>query len=248
MAALFASEEEGVSLLTEEAYYAALRPNGILSAPSLMKIELDSRNSERWRSFTESETSASAVGIIPSLPLIGRASGEHKEGFRERDFFSEGFSISFEIVQGIVDRPWLDMAFIESRAYTTAHHDSGKSLDPMSEGLIKLSDGGKPPKGMLPAVPMTAYFVRNLRVRSRAFSSVSQAEWEEFQGEAGISFAGFGATGEHTSETHETNFSHASPRGLIELNGQFLIGVASRYVNKAPNPNFDDHPDADDWI
>jgi len=199
-------------------------------------------------SFSRSETSVAAAGFFPSLPLVGSGSGRHMEKEREREFFSEGFSISYEIVQGIVDRPWLDMTFLESRAYTTAHRDSGKSLDPMNDGLIQLSDGGSPPKGMLPAIPMTAYFVRNLRVHSSAFKTISQSEWEEWEGNWSLAFAGFGASGEHTSDTHEFNHSHARTSGTIELTGQFLIGIASRYVPKAPNPNYKDYPDDDDWI
>ncbi len=53
-ASLFADEEFGSSLLSETAYYTALRPNGILSAPSLMKLSLSNRNYSSWSEFESS--------------------------------------------------------------------------------------------------------------------------------------------------------------------------------------------------
>lgn len=248
-ASVFASEESGVSLLTEQAYYTALRPNGILNAPTMMKITLESSNTESWRSMSKTSTEGSGFGIIPALPLFGRASGEKVSEDREREFFSEGFTIEYEIVQGIFDRPWLSLAFLESPAYTTVDPVTKDSLSLVDKQITTLSDGKQPPDGQMPLVPMTVYFIRNLTIRSRAFASMSESERDKFAGKAGVSFLGFfGARGSHTSDTTTSNWSRASTRGEIQMEGIYLVGFASRFLDKAPDPDFESFPDADDWI
>jgi hypothetical protein len=246
-ASLFASEEGGVSLLTENAYYTALRPNGILNAPSMMKITLDSSNAERIMSAKDRATTGRAAGVLSVIPLVGHASGKRISSEREREFFSKGFHIEYEIVQGIIDRSWLDLAFLESPAYTTVDLSTKDRLDPVND-IVTLSDGGNPPKGMMPLVPTTVYLVRNLKVTSSVFKSMSQSERDEFSGKAGVSFLGFGASGAHTSKTTRSNWSRAQTSGSIEMEGNFVVGYASRFLKKAPNPDFEGHPNAEDWV
>src|SRR5699024_8548386 len=92
-ASVFASEESGVGLLTEQAYYTALRPNGILKAPSMMKIILDSSESQRIHKAKERSTSVRAGGFLSFVPLFGTGSGKKTSSDTERQFFSEGFHI-----------------------------------------------------------------------------------------------------------------------------------------------------------
>jgi len=246
-ASLFASEEGGIGIATEDAYYTALRPNGILDAPSMMKIKIESSDFQSGSSFSSSDSRGSVRGILPSIPMFGRASGEKVSREFEREFLSKKFSIEFEIVQGIIDRPWLDLAFLESRAYTTAEWDSDESLDPMMD-IVKLSDGERPPSGSLPLVPVSAYFVRNLKVHTQMNASLLERESDRISGRGGISIMGFGASGQHTSQTTKSNVSRAQTGGTIEMEGLFLVGFASRFLERAPKPDFERWPDREDWI
>jgi hypothetical protein len=248
LVSVFASEL-GASMLTERAWYTALRPNGILSAPTLMKIHLSSSNTEDWQRMTSSSTSGGMKLPIPGVSLLGNASGKRSSDRVEKEFLSEEFEISFEIVQGIIDRSsWLDLAFLESPAYTTVDPVSKEPLDQVRQ-IVALSDGKMPPEsGQMRAIPTTAYFARNLELSSSAFSRVSEEEQREFSGKAGINFLGFGASAEHTSKTSEASWSEAKTDGRVTLTGQFMVAMASRFLAKAPNPDFGAHPDASDWI
>lgn len=243
-AAVFATDE-GATLLTEDAYYAALRPNGILRAPSFLKITIDSDHVETWKSM--SSTSTSVKGAFLGLPLFATGKGKKVSEDSEQKFFSEGFSITFEIVQGLIDLPWCDLAFIESDAYTTVDPETKKPLDEVNE-IIELSDGKRPPSGVMPIIPTTIYFARDVVVKSDALLTLSDTEKDTFNADAGISFFGFGASGDRMSKTTTVDTSRLDTEGEIRLDGLFIIAMASRFLEKAPNPDFESHPSSSDWI
>lgn len=245
LASLFADEELGSSLLSESAYYTALRPNGILNSTGMMKVTISSDSMSNERKFKNSKTSG-GVDLPFSFGTI-EASASHEKTKRNAEFFSEEFEISFEIVQGLIDRPWFAKDFIESRAYTTVDPRTNQPIDPVAQ-ITKLSDGKNPPEeGLLKAIPMTVYFIKNLVVRSKALARLSESEREEISGKAGVSIFGFGANAEHENTTINTSYSRAGSFGEIRADGIYLVGMSSIYLKNSPNPDFDSFPE-DQWI
>lgn len=245
LASLFADEELGSSLISESAYYTALRPNGILNSKGMMKVTISSDSMQSERKFKHSKTSGS-VKVPFSFGAAG-ASGSHEKSKHNSEFFSEKFEISFEIVQGLIDRPWFAKDFIESRAYTTIDPRTNKPIDPVAQ-ITKLSDGKVPPEeGLLKAIPMTVYFIKDLTVRSKALASMSEREREKISGKAGVSIFGFGVKAAHENTTVNTSYSRAGNEGVIKADGIYLVGMSSIYLKNAPNPDFDSFPE-DQWI
>ncbi|WP_417446104.1 hypothetical protein [Kangiella sp.] len=245
LASLFADEELGSSLLSESAYYTALRPNGILNSKGMMEVTISSDSMSNERKFKNSKTSG-GVDLPFSFGTID-ASASHEKTKRNAEFFSEYFEISFEIVQGLIDRPWFAKDFIESRAYTTVDPRTNQPIDPVAQ-ITKLSDGKTPPEeGLLKAIPMTVYFIKNLVVRSKALARLSEREREEISGKAGVSIFGFGASAEHENTTINTSYSRAGSFGEIRADGIYLVGMSSIYLKNSPNPDFDSFPE-EQWI
>ena len=246
LAALFSSEEQGVGFLTEEAYYTALRPNGILTAPGLMKVTISNTNSARWSKFTKKGTSASFRA--PAVFVFGGARGklELNDENTQRSFFKNDFEISFEIVQGLIDRPWFAKEFVECRAYSTIDPRTNEALDAVNQ-ITQLSDGKIPPEeGKLPAIPMTVYFIRNLKVKSSSLANLSEQDKSKVKGSGGFSLFGFGSKAAHTSDTIEASYSTAGTKGEITANGTYLIAMSSVYLKKSPDPDFETFP-KDKW-
>ena len=178
---------------------------------------------------------------------MASASGEKSSSNTEKEFFSSDFSITLEVKQAVIDFDWFDVAFLESRAYTTVDPGTGRPLDELNE-IITLSDGKVPASGPLAAIPQMAYFINSITIRSEALAQMSQEEHDKFIGKAGGSWLGFGPRGKRTSDTIKLHDSDASTRGELVLDGQFLIAFAYRWLGLAPNPNFADHPDPAHWI
>jgi hypothetical protein len=240
-----------VDSVLAKAYYTALRPNGILDAGSLMKVTISNTQREAFMRFENSKTSGGASLPIPQTPLGIGIKREKSDGEVEREFLRQDYTITFEIVQGYIDRPWLDLSFLQSRAYTTFHPETGKALDPVNE-ILTFSDGQVPPvEGRLRAIPVAAYFVRNMKIQSRAFMNLSDSERESVATGGELNFAGFPfakiAEIEHQSAGGENSSARFSSDGTLEMTGTFLIALASRYLEKAPNPDFDAFG-KDNWI
>lgn len=245
LASLFSDDENGLSFLSESAYYTALRPNGILNSKGMMRVNISSSSMQSERKFKHSKTSAS-VNLPFSFGTIG-GGGSHEKTTRNSEFFSDEFEISFEIVQGLVDRPWFAKDFIESRAYTTLDPRTNEPLDPVAQ-ITKLSDGKVPPEeGLMKAMPMTVYFIKDLTVRSKSLARLSESEIEKMSGNAGVSIFGFGANAEHENTTINTNYSRAGTMGEIKADGIYLVGMSSIYLKNSPNPDFESFS-KDDWI
>ena len=247
-ASIFSDEEFGSSLLSENAYYTALRPNGILSAKKSLEVTITNKSSEKWSKLKTSKSSGSLK--TPVLGVFGLSGGgvSHSKENKEDSFFEHEFTISFEIVQGLIDRQqWFDKSFIECRAYTTVDPNTNKALDPISQ-ITQLSDGGIPPKsGKVPAIPITAYFIRNLKIQSHSLANMSSSEKKSLSGNAEVSLFGWGGKGKHASSTVTTQCTSDETSGTIEANGTYLIALASVYLKKSPNPDFETFP-KDQWI
>lgn len=241
---VFADEEQGMGLLTEQAYYTALRPNGILNAPGT-QVSISNSNSSRWSKFKRSSTSASFKAPVIGIFGGANASVTKFDQNQQNSFFKEDFEISFEIVQGIIDRPWFAKDFVECRAYSTVDPQTNLPIDAVNQ-ITELSDGKNPPSGQLPALPTTVYFVRNLKVKSKALANLSERDIDKFSAGGGVSIFGFGLEAEHKNETIETNYSRAGASGEITATGTYLVGMSSVFLKKAPNPDFESFP-KDQW-
>lgn len=248
LASVFTDEEEfGIGLLSETAHYTALRPNGILSANGLMKIKIKSDEMDSESKFKYTSTSGSVGLKLPfKIGSIG-GSGSKATTTKEDEFYNKEFEISFELVQGLIDRPWFEKAFIESRAYTTVDPRTKQPLDAVAQ-ITKLSDGKIPPKeGLLKAIPMTIYFIKNLKIRSKAFAKLSASEIDDLSAKAGLSIFGFGTDVKHENKTTKTRHSTAETMGEISSDGIYIVAMSSVYLKDSPNPDFDSFP-AEQWI
>lgn len=232
-----------VGTVQEEAYFTALRPNNVLRSGSMLQIKLESTSADSWTKHEKMSASASArYGFWAK----GSASVDKS---RDQSIMEEDdFLVSFDIVQAVIDRDWLDLAFLHSRAYSTVDPVTKQPLLPMDDETL-LSDGKRPPGGLMPLIPQTIYFARNLKVRSRAFAKMSDEERKSVRAslKAGGGLFGWGARGAYSSDTQETDTSEAESKGELTANGLFIIAMASTYMPLAPNPNFERTP-PENWI
>ncbi len=245
--AALVANDLGLSMLAESAYYTALRPNGVLDAPGT-KVSITNTQSDRSSSFSSRKKKGKFGLVIPSIPLIASGSASTKSVDRQSEFFSQQFEISFEITQGLIERPWLGLAFLECPAYTTVDPKTRKALDKVLE-ITELSDGKVPPEsGMMRAIPSTVYFIKNLVLRSNAIKSWAKSSSKELKGKGGLRIMGLGVGGSGASKTTKFDWDRATTRGEILMPGTYMVAMASRYLRKAPSPDFESHPEADDWI
>jgi hypothetical protein len=184
----------------------------------------------------ESEHNAwSAKADIPVYSWFVRAKGEasSSEQRYESEVDVSNFSMSYEIAQAMVSRPWMSPEFLFSEAWRF-----GPNMPNLSNLTEALSDGKKPPSGAMIAYPTTAIFVRNVTVNFSELHSESSSFRKKIKGGASVSFGPInlgGGTYERGESTR--SFERELTREGLTVPGMQLIGFKCKLLPKLPNPS-----------
>lgn len=199
-----------------------------------------SYSSSRW----QAKAAASFAGIFGGA---GQASGASGQRQFEGTFDTNQTSMSFEIAQIPIARPWFRTAFLTSKAWRFDQNNVTTKGD-------RLSDGAAPPIGMMPAYPTTAIFVRKL-VLEMADSSGLETFMSEYErsasgGSACVSLGPFnlGASASRSSRSgsSETTKETRFVKNTMYVDGMQLIGFKCHVMPKSPDP--DPGIAATDWV
>jgi hypothetical protein len=185
-------------------YYTALTPAHFAdSNAGWTNFSFSSGDFARYSSsqFNASGWKASATGgYLGIFGGTGGGSGSSSRQECQSSFNSDHCRMSFSIAQIPIVRPWFRPSFLTSPIWRFAVGDI----------VVKdwqLSDGGKPPKGNMPAYPTSAIFIRDLTLNFGSESGFS--EW-----------------------MNEQSASSASGGGAVSLGPFFLGGSYSRSQNQ----------------
>jgi hypothetical protein len=142
-------------------------------------------------------------------------------------------------------RPWFKNAFLVSRSWR---------FDPTLpdvKGRL-LSDGGAPPKGMMPAYPTTMVLIRNLTLSIGQSSGFSDfIEQHKSSGTSGGGYVAFGpiflggSAGSSASSGSKTrDWGYKYDNQGLQVPGMQVIGFKCHIMPKCPDPD----PAIKDWI
>ena len=156
-------------------------------------------------------------------------------------------AMSFEIAQIPIARPWLRTAFLTSHGWRFDQNNVLTKND-------HLSDGAPTPNGKMPAIPMTAIFVRKLSLsfgESHSFSDyATNAHSSATSAGAAMSFGPFfvGGSGSHKSGSGDTqrDYGFNYTNNTMNIDGMQLIGFKCHMLPKSPDP--DPQIPAANWI
>lgn len=192
-------------------FYTALMPMNFMTSSGWTKISFSGGEFSRYASSNMSTSRWSAGGGGGWLGIGGgraKATNMTEQSEFKTKFNTDHFSMSFEIAQALIVRPWFKTPFLMS---TTWRFDPG---NPESKDAM-LSDGGTPPRGLMPAYPTAVYFVRNLRMNfghTEGFEEFMQQHTSSSAGGGGfVHFGPFHIGG---------SYSRASSTGSSERNRQ----------------------------
>jgi hypothetical protein len=228
-------------------YYTSVVPGdfarvGGWSGFSFGSTDFSSRSNSQ---LSSSRSSVSGGGGF----LFVAAAGSHSEGSSHQEFHgsfsSDVFSLSFEICQVPIVRPWFKPSFIVSKTWR---------FDPSIPDLKgdMVSDGGSPSKGLMPAFPTTAVFIRNLSLRighSNGFNDFVANARQSSSGGGGFLALGpfsFGAAASASSSSSNTrsDFGYHWDGQSMTVNGMQLAGFKCHVFPKSPNPA----PEIKEWV
>lgn len=227
---------------------------------SFSKANYDSFDTEKVKNHSFHlgvDVKAKAYNLFRSASVNDKTSYDTEKNSQRNlaSYNLNQFSLSFEVCQVQIVRPWFKSAFLSSKFWRFDENN----LDCKGE---MLSDGGTPPKGLLPAYPTSIIFVRNLELDFGSESALKmfthQYENTDFSSHTDFSVAGFGVGGgilgsvsgsldikNNNSSSRDTNRSNMRQQGSkLYIDGMQIIGYNCHVLEKSPNPN----PDITKWV
>jgi hypothetical protein len=229
-------------------YYTALVPGDFANSTgwSQFWFSIGDFSTYSNSTFNSSGWSASAGGsYLGIFGAAGSASGSSSSTAFNNTMHFDDFSLSFEIAQIPIVRPWFKEVFINSHTWR---------FDPTNPDVSKaaVSDGGSPPSGLVPAYPTTAIFIRNLTLsilqNSDAGQFISQYSSSSQGGGGYVSLGPFclGGSATHYSSNGYTqqSFDHQWNDQGLSVPGMQLVGFKCHIFPKSPNPD----PSITSWV
>ncbi len=230
-------------------FFTSLVPGSFATSNGWTRFGFSAGDYESHSSSSYRWSQSSGGGGFGFMGFGARAS--HSESSQHSEyhgsFDSSRVSMSFEIAQIPIARPWFRTAFL------TSHYWRFDQNNAVVKGDM-LSDGGSPPKGKLPAFPTSAIFVRDLSLsfgESHGLSDfVNNAKSQSTSGGGFFAFGPFfgGGSGAHRSGSGDTtrDYGFKFENNTMRVEGMQLIGFKCHVMPKSPEPSSEIAADA--WI
>ena len=221
-------------------FYSTLTPGNFATAGgwTQFKFSQSSFDSQQNTSFSTKSWSAEAHGGF--LGIFNGGGGHSESSSHEEyhgSFKSDHFSLTFEIAQLPIVRPWFKTPFLLSKSWRFDQNN----LE--AKGQM-ITDGAKPPHGMMPAYPTSIIFVRNLVLdfgEASGFNDfVAQHNSSSSNAGGGVSWGPFSLGGSYSRQdasgsTNRQQHYEASSQG-IAVPGMQVAGFKCHVLPKAPDP------------
>lgn len=227
--------------------YTTLSPMGFVNSKGWTQITFDKSDySDHYRNLAKSNSSS--IGIT-TRSIFHSHKSEHSWEEDQQDqsqyFNLSDMSISFEICQVNIVRPWFKTAFLTSKYWR---------FDPSATKGEYLSDGAERPSGKMPAYPTSIIFIRNLKIDFGTQSNFAKYKEKHneasHKGSAGVNIGFFniggGASYAHRNEKTENTNEHSVHESdmSVTVPGMQIIGYRCHLLGKCPDPK----PDIKEWI
>jgi hypothetical protein len=148
-----------------------------------------------------------------------------------------GFKLEFQMCRVPIYRPWFHLDFIKSGYWRFAENN----LE-LANSLI--SDGKKPPNGLMPAISTECVFIKDLVLHFGSRHSEMLRQRRSVAGKGGIAIGPFWGGGSHNNQSDSRQHEARWEDQGIRVPGLQLIGFICHLLPKAPDPN----PRVDKWI
>lgn len=222
-------------------YYTSLVPGNFMKASGWTEFTFSStdynNSSNSSSAYSKSSTSAGG-GFLGIFGGGGSASNARGRTESHVKFDSSNFGMKFKITQVPIVRPWYKTAFLVSKLWRF------DQSNPQSKGDM-VNDGGKPPKGLIPAYPTSMICIKDLSLRFGKSSGFKDAEssWKKASagGSAAVSFGPFHLGGSHgrssASSQRSSQYHYDSQSQTMTVPGAQVIGFKCHVLPKSPDPN-----------
>ena len=217
-------------------YYTSLLPGGFAESDNgWTEFSFTSTDVKSNYKF-DSKKGGGGGGLALGVFNIGGGASYDKTN-KDHKIDTKNFKLTFKICQVPINRPWFNVNYLTSK-YWRFDQNNGEFKDNM------VSDGKKPPNGMIPAYTTTAIFVKDLILHFGESNKEITDEITKASGGGYISWGPFHAGGKYESHQQERNMDFESNSQGIRVDGMQLIGFKCHVLPKSPEPK----GDIQEWV
>ena len=214
----------------QQFYYTTVIPGDFATAPGWTRQSITDTTISTSGHQDSSSFSGSA-GVNFGFFSVG-GSAAHSDSTSTGDTAVKSFSMSFEMAQVIISRPWFYPEWFMNRGWTLRKGE-GWNYDQFP------SDGAKPPaspKGNFIGYPTTMLFIRNLKIDSADFVSAFKQTQSSTGGGASVGWGPFSLGGTYSHASGDQKFDSHTSGSTLTVDGMQLIGMVNHRIGKSPNP------------
>ncbi|MGZ5369029.1 MAG: hypothetical protein ACXWXV_07465 [Aeromicrobium sp.] len=229
-------------------FYSALVPGNFATSSGWTEFKFSSGDFSSTATSnysTKSWEAGASGGFLGLFSASGGGGATSSKSEYNASFNSDYFGLSFKMAQVPIVRPWFKLAYLLSRSW---RYDQN---NPEAKDEF-ISDGGKPPKGKMPAIPTSIIFIRDLNLsfgQSSGFSSfVAESESSHVSAGGGFSWGPFSLGGSYSrsssSGSTERKQGYKFSNQGMAIDGMQVVGFKCHVLPKSPDPL----PSIKDWI
>ncbi len=209
-------------------YYTTLLPGNFATSDGWSRFTFNQEDAETHAKAKTNKWGASGSANFGLFSVGGSASGSKTTS--QTDAASSNFGAEFEFAQIPLCRAFFDPGFLWMRSWTL-DENWDLSFDK------KVSDGADKPVGRLVAYPVSALFVRNVKLHSSNWSQHMDFMKKSIGAGGSIGYGPFRVGGNYKSGSSERNTSHHLDGDTLSIDGIQLIGTINSVFPQCPNPN-----------
>lgn len=216
-------------------YRAAIPADFALSDSGWSRFDFNSGSFQSNHQFTTSDTGGVGGFSLGVFSVAGNGNVQNQQW--EGKLNTETFNLSFDMCRVPIYSPAINLAWVKSGFWR---------FDQRNEEYKNtlLSDGNRPPNGLMPAITTDCIFVKDLHLNFGEYNSEYQQKSEAISGGGGVSYGPFFLGGRHSNQNDEQTYKSDWNEQGVTIGGLQLIGFLCYMLDKAPDPN----PDIVDWI
>lgn len=215
-------------------YYTTLLPGNFAMSSGWTQFRFFETDYETHFNQKVSKWGAAGGLHLGLFTIGGKGGGSQSE--ISNDQKASNFSATLEFTQVPIARPWFDPGFFFMRSWTL-----DKTWDLTYDK--KVSDGAEKPDGRLVAYPITALFVRNVRLAMSETERHSDYVKKSIDAGGFVGYGPFRLGGSYGSGSEKNDMTFHQEGGSLVIPEIQLIGFVNNLIPQSPNPNPDIKPD-----
>lgn len=206
-------------------YVYPANPLGSALDNSWLDYHFNLQDVKTFQSRRETNSGGSASANWGLWSARASASYHSDQTFASSD--TSGLSLSVKLLQVPLTRPWMRSEIFWSR---------GWKFSP-SSGLGLVSDGGLPPKGLMPLFPTAVVLARDLVINLDMTKEVNQAQLSSLSTSASAGWGPFSISGNYATTQSSSSHSFTKTDTGFAVPGPQIIAFVCEFVPLSPNPD-----------